>query len=247
MQKTSIWYLACLKLRDSSTCFYKSLKKQLRNFHLLHREQHWGPSKGVSIAKWASAKGRRSHVVVSESASLRHNACVTGHSQAQDLGKKEHKILTLREAIPGEAQPFAWSRSWGLLGTHRTEEAQRAAKESWETSKLLLFCSLSDSRLGIWQGPEMPPAPAPCSSPFSTWAQPAQSLSHCVGLRAGVRWSLRQKGDPTEDRGLCRTLWPWPHMKAISPKPSHLCSREQANQSLQQSILCCEAHILGFR
>lgn len=176
MQKTSIWYLACLKLRDSSTCFYKSLKKQLRNFHLLHREQHWGPSKGVSIAKWASAKGRRSHVVVSESASLRHNACVTGHSQAQDLGKKEHKILTLREAIPGEAQPFAWSRSWGLLGTHRTEEAQRAAKESWETSKLLLFCSLSDSRLGIWQGPEMPPAPAPCSSPFSTWAQPAQSL-----------------------------------------------------------------------
>lgn len=29
--------------------------------------------------------------VVSESGSLRHNACVTGHSQAEDLGKKKHK------------------------------------------------------------------------------------------------------------------------------------------------------------
>lgn len=238
MQKTSIWYLTCLTLRDSNTCFYKSLKRQLRNSIFFIMSNTGALPRGFPSEHQPRAGGMM--WVVSESVSFKTQCLRNWTFWSRRFGEERARGFSL------------WEKQY--QGKHSSlHEAE--AEVCWESTE--------QRRLREQPKNHERPLSCPCFAPFlipdrasgrvqrclQLWplavlpSLPGRyQLSHCMRFSAGLSWSLWQKGNPTE--GSVQVSDPDPIWK---PFFQNLLTHAQENSTTSRPIFCCEIHTLGLR
>lgn len=220
-----MWYLTCLTHRDSNSCFYKSLKRQLRHSIFFMISNTGALPRGFLWPSEHQPRAGGMMWVVSESVSFKTQCLCNWTFRSRRFGEERAKDSHCERSNTRGSTALCMKQKLRFAGNPQN-------RGGWESSQRImrpLSCPcfapflIPDRASGrvqrcllLWPLAVLPSLPGPCQ------------LSHCVRFSAGLSWSLWQKGDPTEGSV---QLWPWPHMKAIFPKPSHPYSREQQNQS----------------